>query len=689
MYDMAFAGSQVGLACGNNEMFRTTDGGATWQNVPGFFGGSWYHIRFVDATTCFAGANGALAKSTDAGATWTEQSLYPECPIIYGMSFKDANTGFVCGYQISSGLAGLFKTTDGGQTWQLKHEGSTNSVLYLSPTKLIADNGYDVIGSVDGGERWFTLSTVSTGIQDIAKLDESTLVGVSEAGDIWRSTDAGSTWSERRVGQGDLPDTWRVYFFDNLNGQVAGPNWILGTTDGGLTWTQESQGIGADWNGIAAFSDSRVYLAGFHGYVQMTNDSGLHWNTQILDPPIFGRDTSFSDIAVTGPSSAYAVGHWGSMFKTLDSGATWINLSNSVNPSYYANAVSFMDANNGWVVGWDYNSSAPSYLRRTHDGGFTWQPSITDVTGIDVDFIGQTGYVLSPTQPLWKTTDDGATWTPLTVSTPTYASSMYSMSWYSASEGYVAAMGGIFHTTDGGLSWSLGAYRGEWPSFIYMDVKTGAPNEVWACGATQGGGNAVVLKSLDSGVTWRTWPLPGQYAVPYKIAITDNFVYVAGYQGDTYRFNRRSVVTGTVTLGNYLGPIAGTQLTVEVRNPGSTIPLDTYTTTLDAAGQYAISTNRQGTFDVAVKATHWLRKVAHNVVLGLDGANNVNLALINGDANGDNSVGLSDFAALRQALGSMPGSPNWNPNADFDGNGSVGLGDYSILRLGFGKVGDS
>ena len=60
---------------------------------------------------------------------------------------------------------------------------------------------------------------------------------------------------------------------------------------------------------------------------------------------------------------------------------------------------------------------------------------------------------------------------------------------------------------------------------------------------------------------------------------------------------------------------------------------------------------------------------------------------MNGDVNGDNTVSLSDFSALRTAFNSTASDPNWNPNADLNGDGVVSLADFSILRNSFNESG--
>lgn len=79
-----------------------------------------------------------------------------------------------------------------------------------------------------------------------------------------------------------------------------------------------------------------------------------------------------------------------------------------------------------------------------------------------------------------------------------------------------------------------------------------------------------------------------------------------------------------------------------------------------------------------------LRKKLEAVTLGAGR----NFVLINGDVNGDDTVNIADFLALRAAFGSSPASANWNRNADLNGDGSVNVSDFLILRAGFGKSGD-
>ncbi len=55
------------------------------------------------------------------------------------------------------------------------------------------------------------------------------------------------------------------------------------------------------------------------------------------------------------------------------------------------------------------------------------------------------------------------------------------------------------------------------------------------------------------------------------------------------------------------------------------------------------------------------------------------LAGLLGDVNGDGSVDIYDAIILAGAYNSVPGSPNWNPNADINNDGIVDIYDAIIL----------
>ena len=115
------------------------------------------------------------------------------------------------------------------------------------------------------------------------------------------------------------------------------------------------------------------------------------------------RDVSF--VTHGGITAGTAVGETGTIIRTTDGGASWVNQSVAATDSLYG--VSFIDANMGMAVG------TGGLILRTTDGGAKWKfesRTTIDLYGVsftDIDkwiAVGDTGAIL-------RTTDGGASWT--------------------------------------------------------------------------------------------------------------------------------------------------------------------------------------------------------------------------------------------------------------------------------------
>jgi photosystem II stability/assembly factor-like uncharacterized protein len=117
------------------QLYRTSDGGLTWTSADVPFGGA--RIQFLDANTGRAladrgaglGSNSVeMFQTSDGGDTWSSvffndptrsdssESL-PLSGIKNGITYLDANTGWVTGSRPVSGEVYLFVTLDGGASW--------------------------------------------------------------------------------------------------------------------------------------------------------------------------------------------------------------------------------------------------------------------------------------------------------------------------------------------------------------------------------------------------------------------------------------------------------------------------------------------------------------------------------------------------------------------------------------------
>jgi len=190
---------------------------------------------------------------------------------------------------------------------------------------------------------------------------------------------------------------------------------------------------------------------------------------------------------------------------------------------------------------------------------------------------------------------------------------------------------------------------------------------------------------LPSGTRWvlleATGVNDGDQIVGYGLrdGVTRAFLLEIGLP-DTFS------ITGKVTLGDFTGDPRWVPVTVELRQEGAITR--TATLTLDEEGNYRLPEVEPGTYDLAFKASHWLRVAVSGVTVTEADVDGVDVTLLNGDIDGDNEVTLFDFGALVAAFGSMPGDSNWNPDADLDGDEEVTLFDFGILVRNFGQMGD-
>lgn len=542
LYNVTFLDANTGIATGNSasgsiDIFRTTNGGQSWTPVTGFpLGGSWYHQKYVSATSGFIGANGALVRTMDAGATWQLRAAYPDCPSFTGMDFLDLNTGLGSGGRPSF-ESGVFKTTNGGSTWTLKLEIGTEDVLYLSPTIAIAATANGVYRSEDSGETWFpTGAIIATGMVDLDKLNSTTIVGVSGKGDIWRSIDGGYTWFQQWMGEGDLPSDWSVRFSTQSLGSVAGgPSTVLQTTDGGQTWHRVTRGANFNAYAIGTLGPDKVITAGYHGYLQTMIRNGS-WNLFLLDPPTFGRDSNYSALSTVGLNFAYAVGHWGGLARSLDGGATWQTLNGAVSNSFYANDVKFTDPMQGWMTGWDYPGPGTPARQTftTSDGGLSWQVSQSgNFPGIAIEIVGQRIWIQAGSRAQWRSINGGATFVagqlPLNAgSNPSVAD----LSFKDENVGYACGYDGyLVRTLDGGVTWTQ---LGTVTTNVHNLGVLAFGDEVWVCGARAGGGNAFVKRSINRGQSWQAWNVGTDLSVPQRLARSGTRLYVAGDRGELW-----------------------------------------------------------------------------------------------------------------------------------------------------------
>lgn len=114
----------------------------------------------------------------------------------------------------------------------------------------------------------------------------------------------------------------------------------------------------------ATRAGQRIVAVGEHGTIALSDDSGKSWR-QALSVP---TSAALTDVHFVDASHGWAVGHWGTILKTVDGGLHWALLRSDTKVDQPLFSVHFLDAKDGFAVGlW-------SMMLATHDGGASWTP---------------------------------------------------------------------------------------------------------------------------------------------------------------------------------------------------------------------------------------------------------------------------------------------------------------------------
>ncbi len=120
---------------------------------------------------------------------------------------------------------------------------------------------------------------------------------------------------------------------------------------------------------------------------------------------------------------------------------------------------------------------------------------------------------------------------------------------------------------------------------------------------------------------------------------------------------------------------------------GSGNVVASYWFTADTQGRFAVPSPGAGTYRLSVKHEHWLRRSV-SVTIGTADVPGVPVSLVNGDADGDNSVSIFDYIQLSAGFDLNVGDPGFDPMADLDEDGSVTIFDVIVVNNNFDLFGD-
>jgi photosystem II stability/assembly factor-like uncharacterized protein len=266
-----------GILKGYGLILHTTDGGTTWNrqgtasDVPA---ARLYAVHAVDQSTIWvAGEGSSLIRSSDGGTTWTKVDLsaYPLSTFYAITSF--GNSIWVAGMTTDS-LTGeetgmILYSPNSGTTWMRQGEGmlrpgffsdisaGNDSVVYVSGTN-------SVFKSTDGGNTWQNvLSFSNRTINGICAVDVQNIWAVGDRDGIFHSTTGGGQWDTinpsltgYRVMGVTVADVNRIWIVGTPN-SGSGTGNILYSRNAGDTWFIENSPVEAGFRRVSFASARR------------------------------------------------------------------------------------------------------------------------------------------------------------------------------------------------------------------------------------------------------------------------------------------------------------------------------------------------------------------------------------------------------------------------------------------------
>ena len=161
-----FPRPDVGYILGSANLYRSTNGGETWlkKGPPSLFGGPFNRkVQFLNADTGFLSNTEGLFVTTDKGENWTRRLISPDVYETKNFYFADFNHGFFLTNEFDKPKT--YRTKDNGLTWakdSLNWSGGTiigmhftdslNGLIYYGWLQFGGTNG--LFKTTDGGATW-------------------------------------------------------------------------------------------------------------------------------------------------------------------------------------------------------------------------------------------------------------------------------------------------------------------------------------------------------------------------------------------------------------------------------------------------------------------------------------------------------------------------------------------------------
>lgn len=443
LFSTAFLSDREAVVVGDRGVIRiTSDTGTTWRTVSS---GVQVPLRSVAASPesgrCISvGDGGVIVRSQDRGVSW-KRVVSNTGEDLTSVTFLSAETA------IAVGRGGIrIYTTDGGVIWRHASGQHYDKNLYAvdaidSVRAIAVGEGGALLKTSDGGRNWISLPPITNqNLAAIAVVTSDLWYIAGDSSEIFLTSDGGASWQKVLTNLSNTFNFHDVHFLDADTGYATGTRYLplihepltFYTTDGGISWTTDENGVRTGNRGIASYRRHGM-IVGLNGTIVRFSrpaNGTRHTGTTVA----FGGKLRYHDIECSDPNNCIAVGD--------------------------AETYTYSPANQSEYEGFRYEA----LIERTTDGGKSWlrqQSGLPRLTvpgatlnatdGIDSlrwFVVGDSGIVL-------YTSDGGDHWQQQESGT---TNSLQDVCFMDPREGIaVGVRSTIIHTNDGGVSWDMAA----------------------------------------------------------------------------------------------------------------------------------------------------------------------------------------------------------------------------------------
>jgi photosystem II stability/assembly factor-like uncharacterized protein len=390
----------------------------------------------------------------------------------------------------------------GGGAWSFAFDPSHPGTVYAGTL-----HGY-VFKSTNAGASWAAMSSGIRGAFAIYALavdpsNGATLYAATGAG-VFKSTDGAISWTLVLPASNFLlclaidPSAPATVY-------AGGNGGVWKSSDRGVTWTSPTGELGVYSLAIDPSHPATLYGAFANG-IEKSVDGGASWS----DLPIF--DVGYLVVVVdpSHPATVYA-GSYNGVSKTTDGGATWTVLGSSGLPdTAYVGILAIDPHAPGTLYAADGMESGPAGIGgfgiyKTTNGGATWTPITsgpggTYVYALAIDPTNSAVIYASNRSGIFQSTNAGVDWSVANDGFTACSVGAAALDPLSSATLYAGADGlGVFKSGDGGAHWSLSNFiAGGSFDVQALVVDPADPATVFA-GTDDG-----VFKSTDAGASWTT-----------------------------------------------------------------------------------------------------------------------------------------------------------------------------------------